>query len=70
MGFMTKLAALALVGVDTSTALGYDTPAVLSAFAASKLGQTLGMAAAALAALAAFIGLVILYIASGYKKLI
>ena len=66
----TRLATLALAGVGLSFALGYDVPAVLAAFAESKLGQILGVVAAGLGALAVFVGLVILFIASGYNGMI
>lgn len=67
----TKVAILALAGAGAwAKSLGYDIGALLLAFSESKLGYVVQTAATTVAVICMFVGLVILYISSGYKSLI
>jgi len=66
-----RLSLLALAGVVASLkGMGYDITALLKAFSESKVGAVAQVAAIGTGAVLVFVGLVILYIASGYKSLI
>ena len=67
---LTKLATIALTGVALAAALGYDVIGLLAAFAESKLGYYMQLAAAGIGAVLIFVGLIVLFIASGYKGMI